>query len=200
MTFRVTVVHVLFGGSCGFHEERAEADLAFDTVVAKESDEVLYACIQRFASDGSWELVNQYFGNDADAAPREELVSPEYQALITKALASERAVTIALRTQDAYSYDRYGEVEWTVAAELLLGRFITAHHPRPDAAAEAVLRSKTARWAGDWYEDIQGKVRGEAITLYMDMPRNASQYTATDIAKLIEGTPQCAEGFYSGAA
>lgn len=50
---------------------------------------------------------------------------------------------LAGATRDAYSHDRYGRVEWTECAQLLLDRGLD------EEQAEAFLRSKHLRWAAD---------------------------------------------------
>jgi hypothetical protein len=54
-----------------------------------------------------------------------------------------RALVLAERTADAYSWDNYGEKGWLSAARELLRRKYT------ERQAEAILRSKWTRWAGD---------------------------------------------------
>lgn len=54
---------------------------------------------------------------------------------------------IAERTNDAYSYERYGKKEWTLSAKLLIAEGFTREE------AEWVLRSKWMRWAADVSDD-----------------------------------------------
>ena len=56
------------------------------------------------------------------------------------------AAELALNTADAYMADEYGETEWESCAQLLLNSGCTMDE------AEAFLRSKHMRWAGDMAE------------------------------------------------
>lgn len=60
----------------------------------------------------------------------------------------DRASALALRCQDAYSFDRYES--WTAVAAALL------RHGLDERQAEAVMRSKWMRWAADFYESERG--------------------------------------------
>lgn len=61
---------------------------------------------------------------------------------------SGEAIDLALITEDAYSYNRYGSIQWTLCAQFLLD---TLYLSKKDA--EIVLRSKVMRWAADEYAD-----------------------------------------------
>ncbi len=53
----------------------------------------------------------------------------------------EIAEEIAAKTNEAYSYERYGDSMWTANIERLLGAGYSS------AEAEKIVKSKIARWA-----------------------------------------------------
>lgn len=84
--------------------------------------------------------------------------------------------TVAARTQDAYSFDAFGEAEWAKAATMLLQRGMT------EREAEAVLRSKHTRWS----RDNAGKYEGTAEELGAYLDRYA--ITPKALAELVAET------------
>lgn len=52
---------------------------------------------------------------------------------------------LALRTEDAYSFDRYGKTSWKANIKFLLTKFTLEQ-------TEWIMRSKNARWAADFNE------------------------------------------------
>lgn len=70
----------------------------------------------------------------------------------------QRSLEVADRCSDAYSYDRYNS--WAAVAKGLLKMGLT------DAQAEAVMRSKWARWASTEAEDA-GRPYGHASARFL---------------------------------
>lgn len=68
--------------------------------------------------------------------------------MTTSAIARE----VALKTQDAYSYERYGANAWLATAKWLAKQGLTGRQ------IEAMLRSKHTRWAMDHAGD-KGKTK-----------------------------------------
>ncbi len=58
---------------------------------------------------------------------------------------NDEAKVLFVETQDAYSFDRYGEKSWMANIKFLLTKFTSAQ-------VVWVLRSKHMRWAADCYE------------------------------------------------
>ena len=84
------------------------------------------------------------------------------------------AADLAERTQDAHSYDRYGQTRWT----RLIARFLTAQYSARQT--EAIMRSKWTRWAMDacgW--------RASSLELYLYIEPRLSQ---AEVDALVEGT------------
>lgn len=75
----------------------------------------------------------------------------------------DRATVIAQRTQDAYSFDRYGERGWRACALMLARRGYT------DRQIEALLRSKVTRWASDNSNARYGRVSSIDLARYLDL-------------------------------
>lgn len=69
---------------------------------------------------------------------------------------------VALATQDAYSYDRYGANAWLATAKWLAKQGLT------ERQIEAMLRSKHTRWAMDAAGD---KNKGTAFSAYVENSR-----------------------------
>jgi len=89
----------------------------------------------------------------------------------------ELAKQVAEKTQDAYSFDRYGEQAWGACCFMLLGQGYTAKD------VEAIMRSKWTRWAGDMASK-NDRVNSADLKRYMA--------TMTDVrkavAELVRGT------------
>jgi len=71
----------------------------------------------------------------------------------------DKAVKLAARCSDAYSYDRYAN--WTAVAKLLLDLGLTENQ------AEAVMRSKWTRWAADQSSASYGYVPAKEINRFL---------------------------------
>lgn len=85
------------------------------------------------------------------------------------------AKTLAEKTEDAYSSDRY--VSWVACAQELLNRGYTVRE------AEAILRSKHMRWCAD---SVTGMANAGHLGRYIDNGRNG--LNATEVAGLVAGT------------
>lgn len=89
-----------------------------------------------------------------------------------------RAKALAGRCADAYSADRYGS--WAAVAKALLLRGYT------EREAEAIMRSKWTRWAGDASPARYGKVPAAALLRLIDsIPADRRK---TEVAQLVAGT------------
>ena len=96
----------------------------------------------------------------------------------TKTKIKERARILAERAKDAYSADRYHS--WASVAEALLRRGYT------EEQAEAIMRSKWTRWAGDVWDGGQyGKLPARAVLAFLDDPRNGA--TIENVNRLVAG-------------
>lgn len=73
--------------------------------------------------------------------------------------AKQAAASLAARTADAYSHDRYKN--WNAVAKKLLAHGFT------EREAEAIMRSKWMRWAADRHPARYGKVPASAIIDYI---------------------------------
>jgi hypothetical protein len=71
-----------------------------------------------------------------------------------------QAATIAARTRDAYSVDRYAS--WQAVAAALLRRNYTP------VAVEALLRSKITRWAADYSKAPRGRATSADVLRCLD--------------------------------
>jgi hypothetical protein len=92
------------------------------------------------------------------------------------------AERIAARCEDAYSFGRYAPGEWVKAAAMLLGRGYT------ERQAEAVLRSKWARWAGDMAESEYGQHTARGLERFMDAGGWKSRKSETEQDAIVELT------------
>lgn len=91
------------------------------------------------------------------------------------------ASALAARTNDAYSFDAYGPDGWTNAAMMLLDRGYT------EREAEAILRSKWTRWAGDVSPTgSYGAFNGTDLAMFLDDRRN--RCTAEAVSVLVAET------------
>jgi hypothetical protein len=95
---------------------------------------------------------------------------------------TDQAKALALRTEDAYSFDRYAN--WPATAQALLDFGLN------EAQAEAVLRSKFMRWAADQVDFPYGEVPAQAIIEALEKPHNLligrNQDLMTEINKMVE--------------
>jgi hypothetical protein len=89
------------------------------------------------------------------------------------------ATQIAQDTQDAYSADRYGVIEWTHAADLCLRRGMTP------AQVNAVLRSKHMRYAADVSIDPENPTADDLGRFMANYPLH---FTTPALNALVEGT------------
>lgn len=99
---------------------------------------------------------------------------------------NQRAEALAEKTADAYSFDRFAN--WRSCARLLLARGYS------EREAEAILRSKWMRWAGDMAEKTQyGNHTSIDLAHFLDK-RGARSMFKTDadlgkeVAELVAGT------------
>lgn len=93
----------------------------------------------------------------------------------------ERSLTaraLAERTADAYSWGRYRS--WEAVAALLLARGYNARE------AEAIMRSKWTRWAGDMSGARYGRIPAKAVGVYLDTM--APDRRAKEVAELVAET------------
>lgn len=90
----------------------------------------------------------------------------------------ERAEAVAESCADAYSADRYGS--WRMVAFKLLQKGFT------DKEAEAIMRSKHMRWAGDAWEGPSCKYPSAAIMDYIE--RNPKEFTKKELRELVVET------------
>lgn len=87
----------------------------------------------------------------------------------------ERAARLAEQTADAYSADAY--TSWRACAMLLLKRGYS------EREAEAILRSKVTRWAGDASNKRYGQITARDLAAYLD-----KHVTPAFVAELVAGT------------
>jgi hypothetical protein len=76
----------------------------------------------------------------------------------------ERAANIAMRTESAYSFDRYAN--WTAVAKALTDLGLK------DVECEAIMFSKWMRWAADSDISRYGRVPARAIVRYIALSEN----------------------------
>jgi len=86
---------------------------------------------------------------------RHRAMAAEGQAALAKAQA------LADRTVDAYSAPRFAPGEWLTAAGMLLGRGFD------ERQAEAILKSKWTRWAGDEANHGHGEVTADDLRRFL---------------------------------
>jgi hypothetical protein len=84
------------------------------------------------------------------------------------------AATLALNTNDAYSFARYGS--WNAVAFALLKAGYSLHE------AEAIMRSKWARWASDSSDRPYGRATAKCLVDY------ASKQSRVDLDEIVVGT------------
>lgn len=89
------------------------------------------------------------------------------------------ATELADFTSDAYSFDRYGRKEWILCAKMLLARGFTM------IEAEAILRSKWPRWAGD---AAAGRESHPIASDLQAMIVRVQGHPAYDVAQLVAET------------
>jgi len=90
-----------------------------------------------------------------------------------------QALAVAAATQDAYSFEAYGEQGWRGCALLLRTRGLDKFE------IEAVLRSKHMRWAAD----DAGKTKGcTSADLERHLANPRTEFTHTAIAALVQQT------------
>lgn len=82
----------------------------------------------------------------------------------------EKARQVAAACDDAYSFDRYAS--WPAVAEMLLRRGLS------EKQAEAVMRSKWARWAGDQSSARYGKCTAQDLARWMDRSMQSNSPTS----------------------
>jgi len=114
---------------------------------------------------------------DARVKPTEVVATGDVVPVTIK----EHAQALATKTADAYSWDNYGEKRWLDCCLMLLKRGFT------EREAEAILRSKWTRWAGDMASDkgrTYGHVRASDLARFIDAQRHLKR----DVADLVVGT------------
>ena len=91
----------------------------------------------------------------------------------------KRALAIAYRTSNVYSFDRYGAIQWTAIAVMLI-----RYRGYTDQEVEAILRSKWMRYAGD----ASGRKHPilDDVIRYLDNPNNGC--TQEEVDKLVSQT------------
>jgi hypothetical protein len=94
-------------------------------------------------------------------------------------LVNIRALRVASRTANAYSFDRYGEVSWRACALLLLRRDFS------EQETEAILRSKWMRWAGD--RSMRSSASSKDLARYLATMTPAE--LKRGVAQLVDTTP-----------
>jgi len=96
----------------------------------------------------------------------------------------ERAQALADKTADAYSWDNYSGDRWQASIAMLLRRGYS------DREAEAIMRSKWTRWAGDMASGRKGYRYG--LTNSADLARFLDSMKADErarqVAELVAGT------------
>lgn len=85
---------------------------------------------------------------------------------------SDQALRVA--ATGGYSEDRY--VSWPAVAQALLDRGFSM------VEAEAIMRSKWTRWAGDMSDAAYGQCTHEDVLRFIDSDKNLSE----SVAKLVE--------------
>ena len=87
-----------------------------------------------------------------------------------------KAIMLALKTQDAYSVLAYRN--WAAVCTFLLKRGYTENE------AEAILRSKWMRWAGDFAEKNKyGSLTSKDVARFLDSGKGISQ---CEVNQLVE--------------
>ncbi len=81
-----------------------------------------------------------------------------------------KAITVAMRTSNAYSVNNYAS--WVACASMLLRRGYTA------AQAEAILRSKWMRWSCDASNKRYGTNTSVDLARFLDDKRNGCTLNA----------------------
>lgn len=90
-------------------------------------------------------------------------------------------VQMSEKTQEAYSFPRYGASGWNGAIRVLRARGMN------DLEVEAFLLSKHMRWAGDCDETRRyGKFNGQTVKNYIENPRHNVDQKELDA--LVRGT------------
>lgn len=88
------------------------------------------------------------------------------------------AKALAEKTNDSYSYDRYGSWNAVVSTILAMGY--------SEEETEAIVRSKWTRWAADGSDKPYGKVPAKAIKEFIEtMPHDTR---AEEVAQLVRET------------
>jgi hypothetical protein len=88
----------------------------------------------------------------------------------------DRAAALSEQTATSYSWDRYSN--WTAVCAMLLRRGFT------EREAEAILRSKWTRWAGDGSTNAYGHCTSKDLARFLDGMRNLD----AEVRKLVTET------------
>jgi hypothetical protein len=104
----------------------------------------------------------------------------ERKASMEKKVKVSKATIAALvdKTCDAYSFDRFAS--WSACVALLLRRGYS------EREAEAILRSKWMRWAGDASDHAYGHITSADLGRFLDERRNICTQDAVN--ELVVGT------------
>ena len=86
----------------------------------------------------------------------------------------ELAHDLALKTEDAYSYEAYKPGAWERAIRVLLNRGWTP------LQVETIMRSKWTRWARDTFETRWGHATSGTILRYIDAAGDAAARETAD--------------------
>lgn len=100
-------------------------------------------------------------------------IAQEHPAVFREKLAPAMASSVARMTEDAFSFSRYGQIEWDKAARMMARRGYNAHE------IEAILRSKITRWSEE----------GTAAGLGKFLKAGDYNPGSRTVEELIEGTP-----------
>lgn len=96
---------------------------------------------------------------------------------------NNQALALAQKTADAYSFDRYRS--WNAVARALLARGYRMRE------AEAIMRSKWMRWAGDsWKGGTSENVPAQAIIAFIDgqIKRRSAALVQREVDQLVAET------------
>lgn len=85
---------------------------------------------------------------------------------------------LAIKCEDAYSFDRYGFRAWRAACAMLRRR------GHGDREVEAVMRSKFTRWAGDMGGKPYGRTSSKDLERFMETLPDEREA----VQELVQGT------------
>jgi hypothetical protein len=89
-----------------------------------------------------------------------------------------RALAMAEKTSDAYSFERYGEKSWLANTKFLLAKYT-------EEQVEWILRSKHMRWAADYAEGNYGRIPKNTMEKWYENGNlNDTEMPGTDAATI----------------